>query len=260
MKNIIENFDRAADRYESLARPQAALAAELADWIKPEERKGSALELGAGTGLFTRQVLPWDGTYTATDAAPKMVALGRQLCPRVEWKVMDARSPNGASPVNWIFACSLLQWFPEPLAVLQAWRKFLRLEGQLALAVLLPGTLGELQSVLPEAKPLNWHPASAWRDMVARAGFAVEREQEWEQPCLYPNSLELLRSIHAMGLAPHRAVTGGRLRTALREYNHQHARPGVFRPPGRPGWCVRERPETLPQDLNQTCFTFDKPG
>jgi trans-aconitate methyltransferase len=222
MKSVIDNFNRAAGQYEVHAAPQAALASELAQWILPGERTGRALELGAGTGLFTRLMLPWDGNYTATDAAPQMVALGRTCCPAAEWKVLDARAPLGIESMQWIFACSLLQWLPEPQKVLQHWRKILNPEGQLAIAVLLPGTLGELHELLPEAKPLDWHTADEWRSLVINAGFALEREQLWEQQSLHANSLELMRAVHAMGLAPHRAVNGGRLRRALREYNQKH--------------------------------------
>jgi trans-aconitate methyltransferase len=238
MKDVIESFDRAAGSYERHAQPQAALATELANWISPAEKKGRALELGAGTGLFTRWMLPWAGTYTATDAAPKMVELGRARCPSAHWKVLDARALDSQEEVNWVFACSLLQWMPDPQAVLQNWRNFLTADGKLLLAVLLPGTLGELQSILPEAKPLNWHPAAEWRSMAEAAGFAIEREQTSEQQILHPNSLELLRAVHAMGVAPQHAVGPGRLRVALRIYNEKYATAGGVQSTWR-AWLVR---------------------
>jgi malonyl-CoA O-methyltransferase len=225
MKDVIENFDRAAEKYERHAAPQAVVAEALAQWILSEERKGRALEFGAGTGLFTRQMLPWTETYLATDAAPKMVELGRQHCPSAKWQVLDARAPTGLGQMDWVFACCLLQWLPEPQEVLQSWRKILSPNGQLAIAVLLPGTLGELQTILPEARPLDWRTAAEWRGMVEHAGFALEREQEWEHHSIHPNSLELLRAVHAMGLAPQRVVGPGRLRAALHAYNEKHAVP-----------------------------------
>jgi malonyl-CoA O-methyltransferase len=240
MKDIIENFDRAAEKYESHAQPQAAVAGALAEWILPRERKGHALELGAGTGLFTRRMLPWAGIYTASDAAPKMVALGRQHCPAATWQVLDARTPTGVEQMDWIFACCLLQWLPEPQEALRNWRKILKPDGQLAIAVLLPGTLGELQTILPEAKPLDWHSAAEWRGLVERAGFALEREQEWEHHSIHPHSLALLRAVHAMGLAPHQAVGPGRLRAALRAYNEVHAAPGGVHATWR-AWLARAK-------------------
>ncbi len=240
MKKVIENFDRAAEQYESQAKPQAALAATLAEWVLPEEKIGRALELGAGTGLFTRRMLPWAGVYTATDAAPKMVALGRAHCPTAKWQVLDARIPSGLDPIDWLFACSLLQWLPEPQTVLQHWRKILQPGGRMVLAVLLPGTLGELHSLLPEVKPLDWHTATEWRSMVKHAGLAIEREQTWEKRSVHANSLELLRAVHAMGLAPHRSVGAGRLRAALQRYNQRHVTPGGVQATWR-AWLVRAR-------------------
>jgi trans-aconitate methyltransferase len=238
MKDIIENFDRAAEKYELHAGPQDLVDETMAQWILPEERKGNALEFGAGTGLFTRQMLPWAGTYLATDAAPKMVALGHQHCPEAKWQVWDARAPTSLGQMDWIFACCLLQWLPDPQKILKNWKKILKPHGRLAIAVLLPGTLGELQSILPEAKPLDWHSALEWRGMVECVGFALEREQTWEHHSVHSNSLELLRAVHAMGLAPRQAVGPGRLRAALRTYNEKHVAPGGVRATWR-AWLAR---------------------
>jgi malonyl-CoA O-methyltransferase len=240
MKNVIDNFDRAAERYENHAQPQAAVAKALAEWILPQERKGCALEFGAGTGLLTRLLQPWEGNYTATDAAPRMVAQGRVHCPHAEWQTMDARQPKNIAPVNWIFACSLLQWMSQPQTVLQHWRRLLSPGGQLAFAVLLPGTLSELAEQLPEATPLDWHTENEWRSMVEAAGFIIEREQVWEHTSLHANSLELLRAVHAMGLAPKNAVGPGRLRKALRSYDDKHRVAGSVEATWR-AWLVRAK-------------------
>ena len=52
MSDVIQNFDRSVAGYEAHSAPQAELAAELARWIAPGERRGRAVEFGAGTGLI----------------------------------------------------------------------------------------------------------------------------------------------------------------------------------------------------------------
>jgi trans-aconitate methyltransferase len=238
MSDVIQNFDRSVAGYEAHSAPQAELAAELARWIAPGERHGRAVEFGAGTGLFTRPLQPWNGNYLATDAAPRMVELGRARCAAATWKTLDAREPAGLDSPDWIFSCNLLQWLDEPAAALHGWRKILPSSGQIAAAVLLPGSLHELQTVLPATTPLRWRTADEWRLIFRDSGFAVAREAIWERCEIYPGALALLRAVHAMGLAPRRAAGAGQLRAALRAYDQKFAVPGGVRATWQ-AWLVR---------------------
>jgi len=238
MTSIIENFDSAAKSYDAHATAQAALATELAKWIMPIERKGVALEFGAGTGLLTRQLQPWKGSYSATDAAPQMVEIGRLLCPAVNWKVLDANTPQPQEPANWLLACNLLQWLENPHAVLQAWRKLLAPGGQFLVAIQIRGTLEELSTILPEASPLQWREPEDWKNLFEQAGLSLIHDQTWEHVSVHPSARELLRGIHAMGLAPRYSVSPGRLRTALQEYDRKFAVKGGVRATWR-AWLGR---------------------
>jgi len=240
MTGIIQNFDRAVAGYEANSTAQAALAQALAQWIAPGERRGHAVEFGAGTGLFTRQMTLWRGTYHATDAAPQMVQRGKMLASKANWQIADARQPDGLGPADWIFACNLLQWLDEPASVLRSWRKILRPGGQMAVAVLLPGTFEELQTVLPETSPLRWCGAEEWRGLLERAGFSLERMESWKHVEIYPNALTLLRAVHAMGLAPQRKVGAGKLRAALRAYDKKFVGRGGVRATWQ-AWLARGR-------------------
>jgi len=240
MTDIIANFNRSALAYETLARPQALLAAELAQLVPPTERHGRALEFGAGPGLFTEQVQPWNGDYLATDAAAAMVQRGRIRCAAATWRQQDARTAAKVEPVDWLFACNLLQWFEHPETVLRSWRTTLRPGGHLVVAVLLRGTLGELSGVLPEVPPLIEKTATQWQALVSKAGFAVEASRSWDYVSVYPSALAFLRSMHAMGFAPRRLVGPGRLRAALRAYDQQYAGPGGVRATWQ-AWLARAR-------------------
>jgi len=229
MTDIIQNFDRSVEGYAAYAAPQAALAAEMADWIAHEERSGYAIEFGAGTGLFTRRVQPWAGPYLATDAAPRMVAAGVQRCPVVAWKQHEAQLPQSLGMADWIFACNLLQWLENPEEILSGWRKILKADGRLVIAVLMTGTLGELLQVLPETRTLHWRSDREWAQILKQAGFAIERAQTWKHVEVYPSAMDFLRVIHTMGLAPWRSTGPGRLRTALKEYDLNFAVRGGVR-------------------------------
>jgi len=240
MTDVILNFDRSAAGYEANSAPQAALAAALATWINPADRQGLAIEFGAGTGLFTRHMHPWLGTYTATDAAPGMVKRGQMLAPAAKWEIADAREVQRLGPADWIFACNLLQWLDEPEKVLRGWRKIMPAKGQFAAAVLLPGTFPELERVLPGVAPLPWHDREEWSKFLADAGFEITRAEIWEHREIFPNARAFLRSLHAMGLAPRRMVGAGRLRAALRHYDKEFAVGGRVRATWQ-AWLVRAR-------------------
>jgi len=239
--DTIASFDRAAESYTAFAAPQAALASALAAWIGPAERQGRALEFGAGPGLLTERLLPWAGPYCATDASAAMLARGRARCPSLDWKLCDARDPAGLGVADWLFACGLLQWFTDPAAALRRWRTHLAPGGHLLVGVWLPGTLGELESLLPETPPVRWRSANEWAAILASAGFALERAETWEHRSLHPSALDFLRAVHAMGLAPRRAVGPGRLRSALRAYDLRFSTPAGVRATWC-AWLARARP------------------
>src|SRR5208283_1000383 len=58
---VAASFGRASRTYGTRSGVQAAMAGWLSEWL-PANRFGRVLEIGAGTGLFTRHLFPWDGS------------------------------------------------------------------------------------------------------------------------------------------------------------------------------------------------------
>src|SRR3972149_878124 len=85
-------FDRRADSYARFAVVQHRLAAWLAGGVGAAAAAAdvTALELGAGDGLFTRFLAPRYAPLTAVDIAPRMVDAGRRGMPCVSWRVGGA--------------------------------------------------------------------------------------------------------------------------------------------------------------------------
>jgi alkylation response protein AidB-like acyl-CoA dehydrogenase len=71
-------FDRHAGRYDTHATVQREAAAWLAEWL-PQIIDGHALELGAGTGLFTRHLATRATQLVATDTAMKVTTQAIQV-------------------------------------------------------------------------------------------------------------------------------------------------------------------------------------
>ena len=214
MNPLNESFGRAAAGYEAHAPVQAAMAAWLADWL-PEQRTGRALELGAGTGLFTERARPWTGTYVASDASAAMVARGRERVPEMEWQELRAEQIAGGAWA-WIFSSSMLQWAGDPPTLLRAWRGALAPGGRVLAGFYVADTLPELRGLLGDGGPLAWRTQWAWRDAFRAAGLGVRRDEVSRRKFTYGSALELLRTLHGVGAAPHRLVPPARLLAWLR--------------------------------------------
>lgn len=217
---VAESFSRAASRYDEHADVQEAMAAWLAEWL-PAAREGRALEIGAGTGGFTRHLADWRGKFVATDLSAAMCAVGRARFPRSEWRTMDAAVPL-ACPWEWIFCSSMLQWASSPPAMLRAWRDVLANEGRILAGLFVAETLPELTAVLGEAAPLQWRTAVEWTGMLRRAGLRVIRSETETREFTHASASMLLRSLHGVGAAPERRFAPAVLRRLLTEYDARH--------------------------------------
>lgn len=218
MNAVCDSFGRAAGSYDGSARVQGAMADWLAEWL-PAERAGAALEVGAGTGLFTARALPWVDEYVASDASAGMVACGRACVPGATWRELAAEDVGaGGGERAWILSSSMLQWTTDPVAVLGGWRSALAPGGRVLAGFFVAETLPELRSLFAGGRePLAWRTPWAWREIFAAAGLRIVRDDVARRGFDYTSPQALLRALHDTGAAPHRLVPPGRLLGWLRE-------------------------------------------
>jgi malonyl-CoA O-methyltransferase len=219
----MKNFDIAADTYDSFGIIQKWAAKQLGNFVSStiDNRRGNAIEFGAGTGLFTQYMLPWDENYLATDQSIQMVNLGKKKFPQVKWQVMDCRYPILLRPggYDYIFCCSVLHWLDDPISVLKEWKKLLPHHAEVFIGLFIKGTLAELNDLAPEATPLPWQDKKHWMDCFCRAGFMIANNDSVEKKISYPDTLSLFRSLHKTGVAPCRLLSPGKLRRIIDHYD-----------------------------------------
>ncbi len=213
---LTASFSKAAPAYQRHAQVQSALAGWLAEWL-PRERAGRALEVGAGPGVFTRQLTGWPGGVTATDISPEMCAAGRAAVPQADWRVMAAAEPL-PGPWGWIFSSAMLQWATGPQEIFSAWRRQLAPGGRVLAALFASGSLPEWRAIADEAGPVTWRTPEEWRAVLAGAGLRVMRDATVTREFAHGTAREFLRSLHGVGAAPARQLTVGALRSRLAEY------------------------------------------
>lgn len=213
-------FERRAADYERHARVQADAAAWLAEWL-PSRLDGPALELGAGTGLFTRLAAPRAARFTATDIAPSMVAAGRLAVPGADWREAAADMPPDG-PWQWIVSCSLAQWIGEPGTVLGRWRAAAAPGSTLLAGWFIKGTMDGFFHTCPEAAPFAWRDADEWLGLLHAADWSVTRHETRTFFRRHADARAMLREVHNVGAAVPRRLGLGVLRRALRTHNSRH--------------------------------------
>ena len=218
-------FDDRASGYATHARPQAAVARRLGELIPAVDSSVEALELGAGTGLLTAELLRLGYKVRATDNAPAMLAVGRRAAPGADWVAMDAWTPPPAC-CDRIFSASLLQWCPDPTATFRRYREALRPGGLMTHAVFVRPTLRELYSLPGVPSPLVWRKEHEWLDAARVAGFRTLSAQNHTFRTRHADAAALLREIHGTGAVSGKSMlSAGALRRVLREYDRRFASP-----------------------------------
>lgn len=220
---VAQSFGARAETYDDHADLQRGVAARLARLL-PSFTSPRVLELGCGTGLFSRHLLAryTDGNFLLTDLAPAMVdRCRRNLSPagsrkRITFEVMDAARPTVDGLFDVIATSMTLHWLADPAAALTALRRQLAPGG-----VLLYATVGG--NSFPE-----------WRDVLACEGLPIGVLDIPDLPGIVDeqrivadkDALGFLRRMKAVGgLTPregYAALPPGRLRRAIRATDEEY--------------------------------------
>jgi malonyl-CoA O-methyltransferase len=213
---IAARFGARAESYELHAGLQRAVADKLAGYL-PELERPRVLELGCGTGLFSRHLVARypDGHFVLTDVAPAMIAECRRNlaglgCAHISYEVMDAGEAGGHAELDLIVSSMTLHWLPDPAKSLDRLTRLLSPRGVLLYATLGPASFAEWRTTLAEENlPSGLVDIPTLPDVV-------------EEQCLAPDAdaLSFLRRMKSIGgLTPREGyapLPPGALRRAIR--------------------------------------------
>jgi malonyl-CoA O-methyltransferase len=213
---IAASFGARAESYERHAGLQRAVAGKLARFL-PELERPRVLELGCGTGLFSRHLLRRyrQGQFVLTDISPAMIAECRRNLAAfgtipISYEVMDAAEAGGHAGLDLIVSSMTLHWLANPIASLDRLCRLLAPGGHLLYATLGTESFAE------------------WRDTLVREGLqsglieipALPGVIDQERVTPDADTLSCLRRMKAVGgLTPRQGyveMSPGALRRAVR--------------------------------------------
>jgi SAM-dependent methyltransferase len=218
-------FNKKARTYDSSAIPQK----EAIDWVQGRisriDLSAQILELGAGTGNWTRIWLKKGfKNYTVSDVNPAMIEVSKSKLQsnRVEYQVLDAWKENSEDEVqkyDVITSTNLLQWAPyfSPKKVFP-FHSNLRSAGLSIHCIPIAPTLYEFYEWIPEIQPFSWKTADEWKSLFEADGFSILDLEQKKNTYKYVNLQSVLRSIHNTGATLKNKTLN--LRPFIKKFNH----------------------------------------
>lgn len=197
-------FDRAGATYEAAARVQRVVARQLAA-LCPPALSGRVLEIGAGSGLLTRELAPRlapGGLYAALDISPGMLE-NAAMPGAVKLAADGERPPFRPETFDFLASASAMHWYADPAASFAADLRLLRPGGGFAIALYVEGTLGELEEAsratgFGSVYPMR--PAAYYRELFAELTDGRVRIEERRHVVTYDSVGELLRALQGAGV------------------------------------------------------------
>jgi len=158
---IARGFGSASGTYDSASRLQKAMGDTMLARIPENFEPTSILDLGCGTGWFTRKLANQypNAAVTGADLASGMLQQAQARSPEtITWLNADAEQlPLADNSADLIFSNLMIQWSARPETVLAECQRILKPGGTLAISTLLHGTLEELKQAWAEADPGQPH-------------------------------------------------------------------------------------------------------
>jgi malonyl-CoA O-methyltransferase len=230
-QRVIDSFSKHVKTYDRHAQLQRSMAERLAALI-PNPFAKKILEIGCGTGVFTRHLLTRSpSTLILNDIAPLMIEhLQNHLEIPSNSKFLVGNAEKIQIPkVKLIAGNAVFQWFQNTQNTLQRFHSSLEKEGCLAFSTFGPRTLEEFRSTASFDGPTHLLSQRRWKTLLTQAGFELQTFQTETRQIFFQNTQSLIKNLQQIGAAPLRILKSGELRQLIRDYDREYSSPqGVY--------------------------------
>ena len=205
-RQVAASFSRAAASYDAVAELQRRVGDQLLARLPATLQPGRWLDLGSGTGHFTRALARRyaQGEGLAVDIAEGMLRHARPQGGAAHFIAGDAEAlPLQEASVDLAFSSLALQWCADFPQVLSEARRVLRPGGVLAFSSLCVGTLQELRdswlAVDGFVHVNRFRRFEDYRQMSATSGLQALRLQQRAEVLHFPDLRSLTGSLKDLG-------------------------------------------------------------
>jgi len=220
-QKIGRNFSMHAHTYDEHAQLQKLMAKKLASFL-PKVIPKQILEIGCGTGLFTKFLLgkPTKKIFL-NDISPEMIKhMGLKISlPPYSQIILGNAELLKFQMVDMIAANAVFQWFKNPRVLLERLNSYIKENGSLVFSTFGPSTLAELRKVSPIESPALLLSKNKWCELIEEAGFTVNLSVKETHKTFFPTTLSLLKNLQQLGAAPTQMASPKLLRQLIRDYD-----------------------------------------
>ncbi|KAA0988159.1 malonyl-ACP O-methyltransferase BioC [Pseudomonas sp. ANT_J12] len=205
-RQVAASFSRAAASYDSVAQLQRDVGSELLRRLPDDFVPGRWLDLGCGTGHFSRALGERFAAShgVALDIAEGMLNHARPLGGATHFIAGDAeRLPLRDSTCDLIFSSLAVQWCSDFAGVLSEAHRALKPGGIFAFASLCVGTLYELRDSWRQVDGMvhvnRFREFETYQQLCAASGLNVASLQTRPHVLHYPDVRSLTHELKALG-------------------------------------------------------------
>jgi malonyl-CoA O-methyltransferase len=228
---IIASFSKHVKSYDRHAHLQKSMGERLASYL-PQTLPGTVIEIGCGTGVFTRHLLTQNvGRLILNDLAPAMLEyLRTQLKLPENTQFLAGNAEYIAfEEADLIVANAVFQWFHEPQNSLIRLAQSIKKKGHLIFSTFGPETLKEFRETASLDSPANLKSMDQWKRILRKGGFTLQECCVEKRNIFSPSTLTLVRNLQQIGAAPLPMMNPGGLRRLIRSYDEKYSTPqGVY--------------------------------
>ena len=230
-KKVVESFSKHARSYDRYAYLQKSMAERLASYL-PEKAPSHIIELGCGTGLFTRHLLTMPiNKITLNDISPAMIEiLKSQLMLPSNTKFIIGNAENILfKKSDLICANAVFQWFQDPENSFKRFKKALTNNGTIIFSTFGPETLKEFRQAANMDSPTTLLSFYQWKTIIRKSDFILNSFDTEKRKIFTSNTVNLIKNLQQIGATPIKMFNAGGLRNLIRYYDkHFSTVQGVY--------------------------------
>ena len=222
-KNIIKSFSKYAHSYDRYALLQKSMAERLASYL-PESPPSHILELGCGTGVFTRHLLTMPiNKLTLNDISPVMIDTlkSRLTIPSNTKFIIGNAEKVSLEKSDLICANAVFQWFLNPMEALIHLKGSLNKTGTILFSTFGPETLMEFRETANLGSIITLFSLKQWKTFIKNSGYTLNSIDVEKRKIFSPSTLNLMKNLQQIGAAPIRIFNAGGLRKLIRNYDQR---------------------------------------